>query len=476
LRITLIGCGYVGLVTGACFAELGHEVVCTDSDRERIAKLKAGSVPIYEPYLDNLLSANCRARRLSFTDDAGEAVRAGDIIFICVGTPPLETGDADLSAIDSVARLIALEAQTPKLVVEKSTVPAQTGQQLKRALGLYRGGNGVQFRVASNPEFLREGTAVQDFLHPDRIVVGVEDQGTESVLREIYRPILEGKFRCPMHTTGCLDARSVELVITTINSAELIKHASNSFLAMKISYANVIADLCEKVDADIHEVTRAMGMDPRIGAAFLNAGLGFGGYCLPKDVQAFIRLAERCGVDAGLLREIERVNKRRVDQFFEKVGQGLWVVKGKRVGLLGLAFKPNTDDIRFAPSLEVVRRLIADGAQVCAYDEQAMGKFSAVFPEVVCQQSPYEVADGADALLVLTESPEFSQLDWGRIYKMMARPLVIDGRNLLDPASMNEIGFEYYGFGCRRQSSAPTPMPAYAAEADVGVRQVSLPS
>ena len=476
MRITVIGCGYVGLVTGTCLAELGHEVVCTDSDRERIAKLKAGTVPIYEPHLENMLLANCRARRLSFTDDAGEAVRAGDVIFICVGTPPLETGDADLSAIDNVARLIAVEAQTPKLVVEKSTVPAQTGQQLKRVLGLYRGGNGPQFRVASNPEFLREGTAVQDFLHPDRIVVGVEDQGTESVLREIYRPILEGKFPCPIHSTRCLHARAVELVITTINSAELIKHASNSFLAMKISYANVIADLCEKVDADIHEVTRAMGMDPRIGPAFLNAGLGFGGYCLPKDVQAFIRLAERCGVDSGLLREIERVNKRRVDQFFEKVEQALWVVKDKRVGLLGLAFKPNTDDIRFAPALLVIRRLVADGARVWAYDGQAMGKVSAIFPQVAYQQNPYDVANEADALIVLTESEEFRHLDWRRIYKTMARPLVIDGRNLLDPAFMAEIGFEYYGFGCRKPSSTPTRMPRYAAESDFSVTQVSLAS
>jgi UDPglucose 6-dehydrogenase len=476
LRITVIGCGYVGLVTGTCLAELGHDVVCTDSDRERIAKLKAGSVPIYEPHLEDMLLANCRAKRLSFTDDAGEAVRAGDVIFICVGTPPLETGDADLSAIDNVARLIAVEAQTPKLVVEKSTVPAQTGQQLKRALGLYRGGNGPQFRVASNPEFLREGTAVQDFLHPDRIVVGVEDQGAESVLREIYCPILEGKFPCPIHSTRCLHTRAVEFVVTTINSAELIKHASNSFLAMKISYANVIADLCEKVDADIHEVTRAMGMDPRIGPAFLNAGLGFGGYCLPKDVQAFIRLAERSGVDSGLLREIERVNKRRVDQFFEKVEQALWVVKDKRVGLLGLAFKPNTDDIRFAPALAVIRRLVADGARVCAYDGQAIGKVSAIFPQVAYQQNPYDVANEADALIVLTENEEFKHLDWRRIYKAMARPLVIDGRNLLDPAFMSEIGFEYYGFGCRKPSSTPTPMPGYAAESDFTVTQVSLAS
>ena len=460
MRVTVIGCGYVGLVTGTCFAELGHEVVCTDSDRERIAQLKAGGVPIYEPHLDTLLAANCQAKRLSFTQDAGEAVRAGDTIFICVGTPPLENGDADLSAIDRVARLIAIEANAPKLVAEKSTVPAQTGQQLKRALGFYRGKAGFPFRVASNPEFLREGTAVEDFLHPDRIVVGVEDEGAESALREIYRPIVERRFSCPVHAKTCQLTRDVEFVVTTINSAELIKHACNSFLAMKISYANMIADLCEKVDADVHEVTRAMGMDPRIGPAFLNAGLGFGGFCLPKDVQAFIRLAERYGVDSGLLRETERVNQRRVDQLFEKIWQALWVVKDKRVGVLGLAFKPNTDDIRFAPSLEVVRRLLAEGAEVRAHDEQAISKVSALFPEVGPQRTPYEVAQNADALLILTESEQYRQLDWPRIHRIMARPLVIDGRNLLDPAVMNEIGFEYYGFGRRGQSPAPLPIRA----------------
>jgi UDPglucose 6-dehydrogenase len=473
LRITVIGCGYVGLVTGTCFAALGHEVVCTDNDRERIDKLKAGVVPIYEPHLDTLLRANSQAKRLSFTQDGGEAVRAGDAIFICVGTPPLGNGDADLSAIDSVARLIAVEADGPKLVVEKSTVPAQTGQQLKRALRFYRGKTGFEFRVASNPEFLREGTAVEDFLHPDRIVIGVEDQAAEAALREIYRPILEDRFSCPVHANSCRQMRDVAFVVTTINSAELIKHACNSFLAMKISYANLIADLCEKVDADIDEVTRTMGMDLRIGPAFLKAGLGFGGFCLPKDVQAFIRLAERCGVDSGLLREIERVNKRRVDQFLEKICEALWVVKGKRVGVLGLAFKPNTDDVRFSPSLEVVRRVLADGAEVRAYDEQAMGKVRALFPEVACQCSPYEVAQNADALLILTESETYRQLDWQRIYHIMARPLVIDARNLLDPALMHEIGFEYHSFGRRRQGPVLIHTSAYAAEPQLTVSQVS---
>jgi UDPglucose 6-dehydrogenase len=465
LRISVIGCGYVGLVTGTCLAELGHQVVCTDNDPERISALTAGRVPIYEPHLDTMLTANCLAQRLFFTDDAREAVRASDVIFICVGTPPLETGDADLSAIDNVARIIATEAHSPKLVVEKSTVPAQTGQQLKRTLGLYGRNRGVEFRVASNPEFLREGTAVQDFLHPDRIVLGVEEESAEKQLRDIYQPILKNKFRCPVHLGACPPTRPTELLITTISSAELIKHASNSFLALKISYANVVADLCEKLGADVDEVTRAMGLDPRIGPQFLRAGLGFGGYCLPKDVQAFIRQAERCGVDSGLLREIERVNGRRVDQFLEKIRGALWVVRDKQVGVLGLAFKPDTDDIRFAPSLEVIRRLLAEGAQVRAYDQKAMGRVAAVFPDVDFRPNPYEVARGADGLLILTEWEEFGQLDWRRIYEMMARPLVVDGRNLLDHALMREIGFEYHGFGCRVEEPIPASQPRHKAKA-----------
>ena len=460
MRISVIGCGYVGLVTGTCLAELGHHVVCTDNDPERIASLKAGVVPIYEPHLDTMLAANCQAKRLSFTGDVGEAVRAGEVIFICVGTPPLETGDADLSAIDNVARLIATESATPKLVVEKSTVPAQTGQQLKRVLGVYSGKAGSEFRVASNPEFLREGTAAEDFLHPDRIVLGVEDDASEKQLREIYRPVLEGRFRCPVHVGACPSMQPPKLVVTTINSAELIKHASNSFLAMKISYANMIADLCEKVGADIKEVTRAMGLDPRIGPRFLAAGLGFGGFCLPKDVQAFIRLAERAGVDFSMLKEAERVNKRRIDVFLEKIRQALWVLKDKQVGVLGLAFKANTDDIRFAASLEVIRRLLAEGAQVRAYDQEAMDRTSVILPQIQCCREAYEVARSADALLILTEWEEFRQLNWARIHGLMARPLVIDGRNLLEPKAMMERGFEYYGFGQGEESVAPQFVPA----------------
>ena len=464
MRISVIGCGYVGLVTGTCLAEAGHEVVCTDNDPERIATLKAGVVPIYEQHLDAMLTENHRSGRLSFTSDAGAAVRGGEAIFICVGTPPLGNGEADLSAIDNVARLIATEASESKLVVEKSTVPAQTGQQLKRVLEVYRRNGGAEFRVASNPEFLREGTAVEDFLHPDRIVFGVEDEQSERQLREIYRPILERRFRCSVHLTGCPTTKPPTLVVTTISSAELIKHASNSFLAMKISYANMIADVCEKVGGDIKEVTRALGLDPRIGPRFLDAGLGFGGFCLPKDVQAFIRLAERSGVDFSMLKEAERVNKHRIDLFLEKIRQALWVVKDKKVGVLGLAFKANTDDIRFAPSLEILRRLLAEGAQIRAYDQEAMDRTSNVFPQIHCCREPYDVAREADALLILTEWEEFRLLDWERIHGLMARPLVIDGRNLLNPEAMMERGFEYYCFGRPTQTATPQFMAAQVSK------------
>jgi len=447
VKLCVVGCGYVGLVTGACLAEAGHEVFATDNDAARITALQAGKIPIYEPNLDRVLEGAVREGRLHFTTDCAEAVRAGDVIFICVGTPPLETGEADLSAIDNVARLIATEAQAPKLVIEKSTVPAQTGQQLKRTLGVYSKRSGISFHVASNPEFLREGTAVEDFFHPDRIVVGVEDAEAERQLREIYKPILEGKFRCPVHSGGCPRVAKPEFLVTTIASAELIKHASNSFLGLKISYANVLADLCERLGGNVDEVTRAVGLDPRIGGRFLNAGLGFGGFCLPKDIQAFIRLAESAGVDFGLLKEAERVNKQRIDLVMEKLKKSLWVIKEKQVGVLGLAFKPNTDDIRLAPAIEVIRRLLAEGAVVRANDPEAITRARAVFPHLRFSEDPHEVARGADALLLLTEWDQYRNLDWKRIQKEMARSLLLDARNMLCPAEMEALGFEYLSFG-----------------------------
>jgi len=447
LRLSVIGCGYVGLVTGACLAEAGHEVVCTDIDRERIAKLNAGGVPIYEQHLDQILVSARKAGRISYTADAGEAIRAGDAIFICVGTPPKDSGEADLSAIDHVARQIATEARTPKLVVEKSTVPARTGLELSRALSAYSRNSNLKFRVASNPEFLREGTAVGDFFHPDRIVVGVEDASSAAELREIYRPILERSFQCPVHNGTCPPGQKAEFLVTTISSAELIKHASNSFLALKISYANVIADLCEKIGANVEEVTHAMGLDPRIGGQFLNAGLGYGGFCFPKDVQAFIHLSAKVGVDFDMLKATERVNKQRIDRFFEKIHQALWVVKGKHVAVLGLAFKANTDDIRFAPALEVIKRLLEEGAVVSATDPEAMPRTKALFPQLHYHEDPYDALRDADAALICTEWDVFKTLDWGRAGNLMARRLVIDGRNIYSLQGMRELGFEYYSFG-----------------------------
>jgi UDPglucose 6-dehydrogenase len=447
LKLTVIGCGYVGLVTGACLAAAGHEVHCTDIDEKRIDMLKAGRVPIYEEHLDEVLKRAVVDKKISYTADTGEAIRAGEVIFICVGTPPKESGEADLSAIDHVAREIAVQARSAKLVVEKSTVPALTGVQLQKALAAYSQSGSIKFEVASNPEFLREGTAVGDFFHPDRIVVGVENEKSAQVMRAIYAPILEQKFHCPVHDGRCPAGTAGELVITTINSAELIKHASNSFLALKISYANVISDLCERIGADVEQVTHAMGLDPRIGSQFLRAGLGFGGFCFPKDIQAFIHLAGTVGVDFDMLKAAERVNKQRIDRYFEKIHKALWVIRGKRVAVLGLAFKANTDDIRFAPALEVIRRLLEEGADVHASDPEALAKTRAVFPAVKYHEDPYESLRSADAALVCTEWKSFRELDWERAGKLMARRLVIDGRNLYSPKKMQELGFDYHSFG-----------------------------
>ncbi len=442
----MIGCGYVGLVAGTCFAELGHQVTCADNDESKIRSLLAGRLPIYEPYLDGLVASNVAAGRLSFTGNLAEAVAAGDSIFICVGTPVQEDGSTDLAAIDRVARLIATEARSPKLVVEKSTVPVQTGHKLKGALAVYARKSGTDFQVASNPEFLREGTAVHDFLHPNRIIIGVETPEVEQQLREMYRPILERTFTCPLHASPC-GTRDVPFIVTSISSAELIKHASNSFLALKISYANLVSDLCERLGADVEQVTHAVGLDPRVGPDFLRAGLGFGGFCLPKDLQALMRIGEDAGVDCGLLRQVESINRRRVDNLVEKARRALWVLADKQIALLGLAFKANTDDIRYAPALSLIRQLQAAGAHVRAYDPRAMEKTREVIPGVQYGPGPYEVAEHADALMIVTDWNEFRDLDWERLRDRMNRPLVFDGRNLLDPARMKALGFEYYSLG-----------------------------
>lgn len=455
MKVALIGCGYVGLVTGSCLAEIGHQVVCTDQDVGKIEMLQCGKVPFYEPHLDALVARGQASGHISFTVDAPEAIRSGDVIFICVNTPPLETGDADLTAVDNIARMIAAEARSSKLVVEKSTVPVRTGQQLQRALTVYNRNHQVRFSVASNPEFLREGTAVHDFLHPDRIVVGVEDAVAEKTLRELYQPLQEHKFNCPVHRQ-CPSREPSLFVVTNIESAELIKHASNSFLALKISYINAIADLCERVGANVGEVAHAMGLDPRIGPEYLRAGLGFGGFCLPKDIQAFIRLAEHAGLDFAVLREAERINKARVAVFLQKAKESLWVLKDKCIGVLGLAFKADTDDIRFSQAVEVVRQLLDEGARVQVYDPQAMAKARALLPELHYGTDAYQAAKGADALAITTEWDEFRRLDWKQVFGLMRRPLVLDGRNLLDPQAMRELGFEYHSFGRPRIGQAAT--------------------
>ena len=434
-------------MTGACLAEIGHQVMCTDNDESKIRTLEEGSLPIYEPGLDDIVARNTRSGRLRFTGELAGAIRFGDAIFICVGTPPLPDGDADLSAIDNSARLIAAESLSSKLVIEKSTVPMQTGQKLKRALAMYSRNSGCSFMVASNPEFLREGTAVSDFLHPDRIVIGVDDDRAEARLRDIYGPIIEQNFTCSVHHGKCPPEAAPALLITSINSAELIKHSCNSFLALKVSYANMIADICETMGADVEEVVHAMGLDPRIGSEFLRPGIGFGGFCLPKDIQAFIRLGEKAGVDVSLLKNAEAINKKRIDHFLAKARQALWVLKGKCIAILGLAFKPNTDDIRFAPAMELIDRLLQEQVQIKVYDPRAMEKAKVLFPSIGYCESPYEAAEAMDALLIVTEWAEFKELDWQRIRDSMLRPLVLDGRNLLDSARMAALGFEYQGIG-----------------------------
>ena len=429
MRISVIGAGYVGLTTAACLAEIGHTVCCADNDEGKLNLLRSGQMPFFEPHLEAIVSRNCHAGRLRF-ETTETAVTGAQVIFICVGTPPLENGEADLSAVANVARTIGQRATGACLVIEKSTVPVQTGQQLKRHLELYAD-KGLRCDLVSNPEFLREGSAIEDFFHPDRIVIGVEREEAASQLREIYRPLLERAFRCPVHT-DCRVERKPAWVVTDTNSAELIKHASNSFLAMKISFINMVSDLCEAVGADVSKVALGMGMDPRIGPAFLNPGIGFGGFCFPKDVQAFVRIAQKAGCDFNLLKEVENVNKRRIEYFVEKVRKELWVIRGRKIAVWGLAFKPNTDDVRFAPALELLRSLIHEGAVVRAYDPQATEKARAVLPDVRYCADPYEAAEDAEAVLIVTEWEEFRQIDWQRLRGVVDRPLIVDGRNALD--------------------------------------------
>lgn len=447
MQICVIGCGHVGLVTAGCLAAIGHHMFCADRDAERIRLLEEGRLPVYEPHLYELIQRGRAAGMLTFTRNVTDAFRTAGVIFLCMGVPQLGNGESDFEALDSAANQIAHAVASPKLVVERSTVPVKTGEQLKHLLRVITPNSRAQFRVAANPQFLREGTAVEDFFHPERILLGTDDAESEATLRQIYAPILQQEFRCPIHPKNCPPRKPPELLLASVRSTELIKQASNAFLAVKISYANVLADLCDQLGANVQEVTHALGLDPRIRSSFLQAGIGFGGDRLPKDLRAFCRLLESEGVDAGIPKAAEDVNLRRIDAFFQKTQRSLWILKDKKIALLGLSHKTNTDDIRSSPAIELYKRLTAAGARVFAFDPQAMSNARAAYPDLVSCRDPYETAERADALIVLTEWEEFRHLDWPRIRAAMARPLVLDGRNLLSSSYMKSLGFEYHSVG-----------------------------
>ena len=428
MNLTIIGTGYVGLVTGTCFAEVGHKVVCVDNDEAKVKKLKAGGIPIYEPGLEEMVRKNTANGRLSFTTSTAEGVEQSNVVFIAVPTPPQPDGAVDLSFIEKVAREIAGAITNYKIVVDKSTVPVQTGDKVAETIKRYCKAK-VEFDVVSNPEFLREGFAVEDLMKPDRIVIGVRSQRPVSAMKEIYAP-----FQAP-------------IIVTDINSAELIKHASNSFLALKISYINAISVLCEAAGANVQEVANGMGMDDRIGRRFLNPSLGFGGSCFPKDLSAFIKIAEQVGYDFGLLKEVQKINAAQMDRFVKKITDTLWVLKDKKIGVLGLAFKQNTDDVRMSPALELCQRLQKEGAMLRVHDPKAMEKAKAILRDVAFVDDMNDVAEGCDALVIATEWDEFKKLDLDRARKALSHPIMFDGRNLFDPAEMEQLGFIYKSIG-----------------------------
>ena len=428
MKICITGTGYVGLVTGACFADLGNEVICVDNDRKKIENLKKGRIPIYEPGLTEMVKRNTAEGRLSFSTSIASGVKRSEIIFIAVGTPPKDNGEADLTHVENVARQIAKAITGYRLIVEKSTVPVETGKWVEHTLKVNVKGK-VKFDVASNPEFLREGSAISDFMNPDRIVIGVSTKRAGGLLKELYRPL------------------KAMIVVTDIKSAEIIKHASNSFLAAKISFINAVANICEKVGANVIEVAQGMGLDKRIGTSFLNAGIGFGGSCFPKDVSAFIRIAEKIGYDFDMLKTVNSINQCQRDMFVRKIEEALWIVSNKTIGVLGLAFKPDTDDIRSAPAIEIIQRLLDSGAKVKAFDPQAMSKTKEVLKKVKFCKDAYETARGADALVIMTEWNEFKEIDLNRLKKIMNEPLILDGRNIYDPQKLKEMGFRYVSIG-----------------------------
>ena len=433
MNIGIIGTGYVGLVTGACFAEFGLRVICVDKDAGRIEALKQGCLPFFEPGLAELVRKNSAERRLQFSTDVGEAVEASLVIFIAVGTPPRGDGSADLSYVEDVARTIAQHINGYKVIVTKSTVPVGTGERLRSIIGEHLKER-VDFDLAANPEFLREGSAIEDFMRPNRVIIGAESQQAVAILKDLYRPLylIETPF-----------------VVTDIATAEMIKYASNAFLATKISFINEIANLCERVGADVHEVARGMGLDGRIGSKFLHAGAGYGGSCLPKDTQALVQLAKSKG-DGYELEVVEaaiRANTKQQAMMVEKIAQAIGSLEGKTVGVLGLAFKPNTDDIRDSASVKIVQAIQKRGARVRAYDPVAMDSARKLMPEIIYCEDVYETAKGSDALILITEWNQFRNLDLERIRKALRSPVFIDLRNVYEPQRMKDLGFHYVGVG-----------------------------
>jgi UDPglucose 6-dehydrogenase len=428
MKLTIIGTGYVGLVTGTCFAEVGHQVVCVDRDEAKVKLLQSGGMPIYEPGLEELVKKNVADGKLSFTASTREGVEKSDVIFIAVPTPPTADGSVDLSFIEGVAREIAACMTSYKIIVDKSTVPVKTGDKVVETIKRYCKSK-VEFDVASNPEFLREGFAVGDLMHPDRIVIGVKSQRPVQAMKEIYTP-----FNAP-------------IIVTDINSAELIKHAANSFLALKISYINAISVICEASGANVQEVANGMGMDERIGRRFLDASLGFGGSCFPKDLSAFIQISDQLCYNFGLLKEVQRINADQMDRFIKKIQETLWVLKDKKIGVLGLAFKQNTDDIRLSPALDLCHRLQKEGATLRVHDPKAMEKAKAVLPDATYVDDMNDVAEGCDALVIATEWPEFKKLDLERARKALSHPILFDGRNLFNVKEMESLGFIYKSIG-----------------------------
>jgi UDPglucose 6-dehydrogenase len=428
MKLTVIGTGYVGLVTGTCFAEVGHQVICVDKDAEKVKTLQAGKMPIYEPGLDELVKANVAAGRLTFTTSTPEGVAKSDVVFIAVPTPPLEDGSVDLSFMEGVSREIAQNMTSYKIVVDKSTVPVRTGDKVAETIKRYCKAQ-VEFDVVSNPEFLREGFAVEDFMHPDRVVIGVRSPRPVAAMKSIYEP-----YKAP-------------IIVTDINSAELIKHAANSFLALKISYINAISVICEATGANVQEVANGMGMDSRIGRRFLDASLGFGGSCFPKDLSAFIKISEQIGYDFRLLKEVQSINTQQMERFVKKIVDTLWVLKDKTIGVLGLAFKQNTDDVRLSPAIDLCQHLQKEGAKLRVHDPRAMQKARGVLKDVIFVENMNDVAEGCDALVVATEWPEFKKLDLEKARRALTHPIMFDGRNLFDKEEMEKLGFIYKSIG-----------------------------